>query len=83
MFYKIFIISLISGSSNNIQRGVEYRNCCRTLDMYLLFAIWIKVVLEGWFITITAQPSRTTLIWMGQTQSKLIYIFVAYQMASL
>ena len=21
--------------------GVEYRNCCRTLDVYLRFAIWI------------------------------------------
>ena len=31
--------------------GVEYRNCCQTLDIYLLFAIW-----------------------MGQIQSKLIYI---------
>ena len=35
--------------------GVEYQNCCRTLDVYLHFTIW-----------------------MGQIQSKLIYIFVTY-----
>ena len=40
--------------------GVEYRNCRRTLDVYLLFAIW-----------------------MAQIQSKLIYIFVTYGLASL
>ena len=39
---------------------VEYRNCRRTLDIYLPFAIW-----------------------MGQIQSKLIYIFVTYGLASL
>ena len=33
--------------------GVEYRNCRQTLDVYVIFAIW-----------------------MGQIQSKLIYILV-------
>ena len=31
-------------SSSHIQSvliGIEYRNCCRTLDVYLLFAIWM------------------------------------------
>ena len=53
---------LMSGSSHIrfVLIGVEYRNCCRTLDVYLLFAIW-----------------------MGQIQSKLIYIFVTYGLASL
>ena len=37
----------------------QYRNCHRTLDVYLLFAIW-----------------------MGQIQSKLIYIFVTFKLAS-
>ena len=40
--------------------GVEYQNCCQTLDVYLLFAIC-----------------------MGRIQSKLIYIFVTYGLASL
>ena len=40
--------------------GVKYWNCCWTLDVYLLIAIW-----------------------MGQIQSKLIYIFVTYELASL
>ena len=40
--------------------GVEYQNLRRTLDVYLLFAIW-----------------------MGQIQSKLIYMFVTYGLASL
>ena len=51
-----------SGSSH-IQSaliGVKYRNCRPTLDVYLLFAIW-----------------------MGQIQSKLIYIFVTYGLARL
>ena len=53
---------IMSGSSHirNVLIGVEYRNCCRTLDgFFLLFAIW-----------------------MGQIQSKLIYIFVTYELAS-
>ena len=47
----------MSGSSHirSALIGVEYRNCRRTLDVYLLFATW-----------------------MGQIQSKLIYIFVTY-----
>ena len=40
--------------------AIEYQNCRQTLDVYLLFAIW-----------------------MGQIQSKLIYIFVTYGLASL
>ena len=44
----------------NVLIGVKYPNCRRTLDVYLLFAIW-----------------------MGQIQSKLIYIFVTYGLASL
>ena len=53
---------LVSGSSHIqiVLIGVEYRNWCRTLDVYLLFAIW-----------------------MGQIQSKLIYIFVTYGLACL
>ena len=39
--------------------GVEYPNCCRTLDIYLLFAIW-----------------------MGQIQSKLIYMFGTYGLSN-
>ena len=52
----------MSGSSHiqSVFIGVEYRNCRRTLDIYLLVAIWI-----------------------GQIQSKLIYIFVTYGLASL
>ena len=53
---------LVSGSSHIqiVLIGVKYRNWCRTLDVYLLFAIW-----------------------MGQIQSKLIYIFVTYGLACL
>ena len=31
------------GSSHirSVLIGVEYRNCCQTLDVYLRFAIWI------------------------------------------
>ena len=25
----------------NVLIGVEYRNCCQTLDVYLRFAIWM------------------------------------------
>ena len=52
----------MSGSSHiqSVVIGVEYRNCRRTLDVYLLFAIWT-----------------------GQIQSKLIYIFLTYGLASL
>ena len=52
----------MSGSSHiwSVLICVEYRNCCRTLDVYLFFAIW-----------------------MGQIQSKLIYIFVTYGLTSL
>ena len=54
--------STMSGSSHNqsVLICVEYRNYCQTLDVYLLFAIWL-----------------------GQVQSKLIYIFVTYGLASL
>jgi hypothetical protein len=33
----------MSGSSHiwNVLIGVKYQNCCRTLDVYLLFAIWM------------------------------------------
>ena len=53
---------LMSGSSHiqSVLIGVEYINCRRILDVYLLF-----------------------VIWMGQIQSKLIYIFVTYGLASL
>ena len=57
------MISVLMSSSSHIRSvliGVEYRNCRRTLDVYLLFAIWI-----------------------GQIQSKLIYIFVTYGLTSL
>ena len=54
--------SLVSSSSHiqSVAIGVKYRNCCRTLDVYLLFAIWMR-----------------------QIQSKLIYIFVNYELTSL
>ena len=47
----------MSGSSHirSVLIGVKYRNCHQTLDVYLLYAIWI-----------------------GQIQSKLIYMFVTY-----
>ena len=50
------------GSSHiqSILIGIEYRNCPRTLDVYLPFAIW-----------------------MGEIQSKLIYISVTYGLAIL
>ena len=59
---KIRALRLMCGSSRirNVLIGVKYRNCRWTLDVYLLFAIW-----------------------MGQIQSKLIYIFVSYWLASL
>jgi hypothetical protein len=52
----------MSGSSHiqSVLIAVEYRNCCQTLDVELLYAIW-----------------------MGQIQSKRIYIFVTYGPASL
>ena len=52
----------MSGSSHtqSVLIGVEYRNCRPTLDVYLLFAIW-----------------------MGQIQSKLIYVFVTYGLVIL
>jgi len=55
-------LHLMCGSCHiqNVPIGVEYQNCHQTLDVYLLFAIW-----------------------MGQIQSKLIYIFVTYELASL
>ena len=38
-----FEFKLICGSCHirNVLVGVEYRNCCRTLDFYLSFAAWI------------------------------------------
>ena len=35
--------TFISGSSHSgsVLIGVEYQNYCRTLDVYLLFAIWM------------------------------------------
>ena len=54
-------MTLMSGSSYiPILIGAEYQNGCKTLDFYLLFAIW-----------------------MGQNQSKVIFIFVTYGLASL
>ena len=37
------ICSIVRGSSHirSVLIGVEYQNCCRTLDVYLLVAIWI------------------------------------------
>ena len=36
-------VSFMSGSSHiqSVLIGVEYQNCCRTLDLYLLIAIWM------------------------------------------
>jgi hypothetical protein len=52
----------MSGSSHirSVLIGIEYRNCNRIFDVYLLF-----------------------VIWMGQIQPKLIYIFVTYGLARL
>ena len=59
--YPTFLYLMSSSShTRSVVIGIEYQNCCRTLDVYLLFAIW-----------------------MGQIQSKLIYIFVTYELASL
>ena len=30
-----------SSQVESVLIGVEYQNCCRTLDVYLLFAIWM------------------------------------------
>jgi len=40
---KIYQKTLMARSSHiqSVLIGVEYRNCCRTLDVYLLSAIWI------------------------------------------
>ena len=37
------IFSFMCGSCHirNVLIGIEYRNCGQTLDVYLLFAIWI------------------------------------------
>ena len=37
---------LMRGSSHiqGVLISVEYRNCCRTLDVYLRFAIWIEQI---------------------------------------
>ena len=50
----------MSGHIQSVLIGIEYRNCRQTLDVCLLFAIW-----------------------MEQIQSKLIYIFVTYELDSL
>ena len=49
----------VSSHIQSVLIGVEYRNCRLTLDVYLLFAIWMR-----------------------QIQSKLIYIFSTYGLAS-
>ena len=38
-----YIFELMSGSSHiqSVLIGIKYRNCCRTLDVFLRFAIWI------------------------------------------
>ena len=40
---KIDKKKFMSGSSHiqSVLIGVKYRNCCRTLDVYLLLAIWM------------------------------------------
>ena len=57
-----FLFHVMSGSFHirSVLIGDEYQNYRRTLDIYLLFAIWI-----------------------GQIQSKLIYLFVVDGLASL
>ena len=55
-----FVFLCVDHHIQSVLIGVEYRNFCRTLDVYLHFAIW-----------------------MGQIQSKLIYVFVTYGLASL
>ena len=52
----------MSGSSHirGVLIVVEYQNCHRILNVYLLF-----------------------VTWMVQIQSKLIYIFVTYELSSL
>ena len=41
--YKSFLVWLMCSSCHtpNVLIGVEYRNCCLTMDVYLRFAIWI------------------------------------------
>ena len=51
-----------SSQIQSVLIGVEYQNCRQTLDVYLLFAIWMGQI---------------------QDQSKPIYIFVTYGLASL
>ena len=40
---KVYYFFLKYGSCHiqNLLIGVEYRNCRRTLDVYLLFGIWV------------------------------------------
>ena len=45
--YKKNIKSTLMRGLSDIQSvliGVKYRNCCRTLNVYLLFAIWMGKV---------------------------------------
>ena len=50
------IFALLSGSSHiqSVLIGIEYRNYCQTLNVYLLFAIWmgqIQLKLIDIFVT--------------------------------
>ena len=40
------LVTFMSGSSHirSILIGVEYQNCRRTLDVYLLFAMWMRQI---------------------------------------
>lgn len=57
----------MTGSSHiqSVLIGVEYRNCCRTLDVYLLFALLlgqIKSKLNYRLVTYKLQICKSVLI---------------------
>ena len=40
MIYVI-VYQCVVHDIQNVLIGIEYQNCCRSLDVYLLFAIWM------------------------------------------
>ena len=64
LFYLFFFCKLLLGSSHirSVLIGVEYRNCHRTLDIYLLFAILLKSKLNYRLVTYKlASPQDTNM----------------------
>ena len=46
---KYFVYQRHSSSHiRSVLSGVEYQNCCRILDAYLLFVVWMGQV-QNWF----------------------------------